>query len=501
MLGYMKKGGKRKTDADEGNTLNNSLLDDEYSSQTELAENPVLDAVGFAESVSPSQPSHISKKQTTEFEAKRKKQWQKEGYRWDFCLVLPNPEDDSFKKEEFSDEYKAPNEIIERLHLAGLETHQFLSGDADEIFIKIRAPLKILREHAANVEYNLLMDSAYLKRHVENKNEPIGSDPAHTLLSPYECLYTKYDDSKRALFAKADGLRHPFSSVLRIKLIYDIITNDEDDCCSLNLRRLKVDGSGSIIAYFPLHDDGPREQLARNWFGWSVRPWEQPLDDVKEYVGEKITLYFAFTGHYTTWLTSLCAVSLVVILYFFVLLVMEGNLVMALSKGFMIPFFCIFVAIWAQLMLEYWKQTQNVKAMEWGQTEFEEEEDERPEFEQTKMVPSLISGQQSKYFSPVIRGERQMWSLFVVCCMVMMVLLVVSMIFYLQYLVNNDFTGTLLTLGNGLVSVLQAVSIVVLNTFYSNMAVDLNNNENHRTDTEYDDSLIGKLYVFQFVNS
>ena len=76
-------------------------------------------------------------------------------------------------------------------------------------------------------------------------------------------------------------------------------------------------------------------------------------------IGEKIGLYFAFTGHYSTWLVPLCLASVAVILYFMVLYSMEGTLVDALSKGFMVPFFCIFVAVWAQLMLEYWKREQN----------------------------------------------------------------------------------------------------------------------------------------------
>jgi hypothetical protein len=33
-------------------------------------------------------------------------------------------------------------------------------------------------------------------------------------------------------------------------------------------------------------------------------PWSQPLGRIRAYLGEKITLYFAFIGHYTTWLMA-----------------------------------------------------------------------------------------------------------------------------------------------------------------------------------------------------
>lgn len=36
---------------------------------------------------------------------------------------------------------------------------------------------------------------------------------------------------------------------------------------------------------------------------------------------------------------------------------------------------------------------------------------------------------------------------------------------------------------------------------YGDIAIKLTNYENHRTDTDYEDSLIGKTFVFQFVNS
>lgn len=123
----------------------------------------------------------------------------KDNYEWDFCIVVPNPEHDSFKSKPLHKEFKPYTEILERLHLAELETYQFYSTDMDEIFIKIRAPLNILRRHAQNVEFKMLLDSNYIKKHVENLKEPIGEDPNHTKISPYDFIYASYDDSKYCL--------------------------------------------------------------------------------------------------------------------------------------------------------------------------------------------------------------------------------------------------------------------------------------------------------------
>jgi hypothetical protein len=62
-----------------------------------------------------------------------------------------------------------------------------------------------------------------------------------------------------------------------------------------------------------------------------VKAWEQPIDDVKEYFGEKVALYFEFTGHYTYFLTPLS------ILGFFVLIsiIVEASLFNSLGNAFL----------------------------------------------------------------------------------------------------------------------------------------------------------------------
>jgi hypothetical protein len=47
---------------------------------------------------------------------------------------------------------------------------------------------------------------------------------------------------------------------------------------------------------------------------------------------------------------------------------------------------------------------------------------------------------------------------------------------------------------------IRIILIQVLNAVYSLVAIQLTEYENHRTDTEYEDFLIGKTFVFQFIN-
>lgn len=260
----------------------------------------------------------------------------------------------------------------------------------------------------------------------------------------------------------------------------DIIASDADDCCALNLRKLAKDGSGSILCFFPLHDTAARDELARNWFGWRVKPWEQPIDDVKEYLGEKVALYFEFTGHYTTWLLPLSIGGILVCVDLAVETAVEGSIDTALNSGYTIPFYCIFVSFWAQLMIEFWKRKQSTKAMEWGTTMFEEEETDRPEFTGEE-IRSIVNGKKTKYFPPAQKLRHALYSYLIIGLMMLVVLSCVSAIFGLQWYINTqvrneeDQSG-----GNTAVSILAAVQIIVLGMLYTDIAISLTDQENHR---------------------
>ena len=50
-------------------------------------------------------------------------------------------------------------------------------------------------------------------------------------------------------------------------------------------------------------------------------------------------------------------------------------------------------------------------------------------------------------------------------------------------------------------SILNAAQIQIFNFLFQFLAAVLTNRENHRTDTQYEDAMIAKLFLFQFVNS
>lgn len=66
---------------------------------------------------------------------------------------------------------------------------------------------------------------------------------------------------------------------------------------------------------------------------------------------------------------------------------------------------------------------------------------------------------------------------------------------------GGPFTVPEIPLGSAVASIILSVVILIFNSLYSRIAIVLNNYENHRTDTEYEDALIIKTFLFQMVNS
>lgn len=146
--------------------------------------------------------------------------------------------------------------------------------------------------------------------------------------------------------------------------------------------------------------------------------------------------------------------------------------------------------------------------MKWGVVGFEDEETDRPDFEGL-VINSPVTGYRSVYFPDLEKFKRNQIALAVVLLCIVSVLGVVSLIFYFQYYtsqVDDDgfslyIPGIDYNFMTFIISILNTVVILTLNLSYKGLAIALNNYENWRTDTEYEDFLISKIFLFQLVNS
>lgn len=65
-----------------------------------------------------------------------------------------------------------------------------------------------------------------------------------------------------------------------------------------------MEANGIVLSHFPLHDFHQLVRLQRSWVRFFSWKYEIPLDEVKDYFGEKIGLYFAFLKYYVKWLRT-----------------------------------------------------------------------------------------------------------------------------------------------------------------------------------------------------
>ncbi|CAM9478818.1 unnamed protein product [Ascophyllum nodosum] len=414
---------------------------------------------------------------------------EKYGYSWDLCMVFPT--------EAPPDQPRAAA-IVRRLHNAGLETYSFKSVQENEIIVKIRAPLERLARYAEDTRYEMLLDETKVERAMEEGSDDppvegsvITHDPKVTKFRPHEYIYGRYRTTQRLapMYACPSHLKHPFSSVHRIKLICSIIESMKADGCGLDIVELKRDNA--LKAFFPYHDEERRQELQDLWIKGCSYPTAQPLEKIKDYLGEKIAMYFALIGHYTVWLGPLAIVGVITAID----QLAEWDL-----NATMVPYFSVFVSFWAVLMLEFWKWKESRLAMRWGMSHFERREQTRAEFKGDR-IASYIDGKPMLYYPQEKYVLLMTLANTLVVGMLALTIALIALIFLLDLEWLNSSSSFFSYYGSYLTSILLSGEIWILETVYRRVAVRTTEAENHRTDTVFEDVLIAKLAVFQFVNA
>lgn len=115
--------------------------------------------------------------------------------------------------------------------------------------------------------------------------------------TPSEKIVTAVDESGLSSLASESEI---FRGVDRLKLIHMIVSYGGEGGCCLDPNQLLKDEC--ILAYSPLHDMVELKDLEARWLVFAQWPWNQPVDAIKDYFGEKIGLYFNWLGVYTSWL-------------------------------------------------------------------------------------------------------------------------------------------------------------------------------------------------------
>ncbi|ESO82539.1 hypothetical protein LOTGIDRAFT_134438, partial [Lottia gigantea] len=375
----------------------------------------------------------------------------------------------------------------------------------------------------------------------------------------YTCRFKK---SKLDRFLGNEDHDGFFSNTQRSFLVWEIMcsaTYGKKKKAEVGIERLLEENV--ITAAYCLHDGGytlpthyvdqttlnKRQVLYQYWARWGVWYKYQPLDHIREYFGEKIGIYFAWLGFYTAWLLPAAIVGLLVFIYGIATVNnnVPGNEVCDSGKNYkMCPlcdedigceywylsdvclfievaylfdhpgtvFYAIFISFWSVTFLEYWKRKNASLAHHWDVLDFEDEE-ERPRTEYAAKAPEWkenpVTGIREPYFDPRNRLPRILSGMAVLVIMVgIMFLVMIFIVAVIMYRVlvsiplfeNKDLRSKASMIASLSAAVVNLIIIMALGRVYEKLALKLTQWEMHRTQSEFEDQLTFKVFIFQFVN-
>ncbi|XP_077983931.1 anoctamin-4-like isoform X2 [Glandiceps talaboti] len=510
--------------------------------------------------------------------------------RIDYVLVFENREPDGLESKALKKYHK--NETLrERFETVLKETeHMQIEKEVigEQTFVKIHCPFPRLSEEAERIHLQMPLREGAIEE--EDKKKGCFASCRNYFFTDNEQDYVSapYETGKRHVFKGFEDPETFFRPALRSYLVNHILINmdisekddkaDDDADKDEKFDTLRKKGLPFMLmkkAYTDamiLHDESPYEKYKRLKDAGEPIPEDQdptkkPVDDtledarkemndtwckftkfqplwkVRNYFGEKIAFYFAWSGTLITSLWIPMLLGLAITGYGLYLSVkeyqMQQDVIIANSTGLnntnstaptdgtllaevtqigldvfsivkesfdneITPYFGIIICLWGTLFLEIWKRNNARLAYEWDVDDYEDNEPDRPQFYGTKERIDPVSELPDWYYPFYRQFVKFMMScgilIFMVCLVIasvvgVIIYRVISRVNFSKSTMEEFIYSTLIS------SVLNSVSIMIMGKIYEILAYKLTDWENHRTQTSYDDALIIKLFAFQFVNS
>ncbi|XP_074654198.1 anoctamin-7-like [Tubulanus polymorphus] len=458
------------------------------------------------------------------------------------------------------------NKFVNNVKKGGLEVEEDNVEFSDKItyYLKLHVPWDVMCIYAEDLNMRAPLQAHpnpsdnYSEKVLRMLHIPnmMSSDVPNKPLDYYTCQFKR---SKIDRFLGSDNHDTYFKSTQRHRVINEILQTTvygKKKRAEIGIDRLLDEEV--FTGAFPLHE-GPfefdskkvapshmnqRQVLYGYWAKWGRWYKYQPLDHIREYFGEKISIYFAWLGFYTAWLLPASIVGLLVFLYGVVTMydnpianetcnktnhfkmcplcdenigckywnLSDVCLYTRIAYLFDHPgtvFYAIFVSFWAVTFLEYWKRKTASLAHHWDCTDFEEDE-ERPRPEYAALAPTYeknpITGILEPHFPERDRLPRILSG--IACIVIMMILVLIFIIAVIMYRTlisiplfqNKTFRGQATTIASMTAAIVNLILIMSLGKVYEKLALKLTQWEMHRTQSEFEDQLTFKVFIFQFVN-
>ena len=265
----------------------------------------------------------------------------------------------------------------------------------------------------------------------------------------------------------------------------------------------------SVFSYFeiiqgqtPIHISNFKNEIMKETL-FSLRC---PYRKIRSYFGDKVAMYYAWSYHYTRWLTiPAFATCLILIL----------NLLLPNYSKIYLTVYALLLSVWSQMFLVYFQRKCSEISVEWDNiTEEYDIDNFRREFN-GEWRKSAITGKYEKHYPNSKRIPKILLS--VICAIPMIIISVFANIsnlnlngfieenslFEIKFLRNLTLPGQILNRDSiqfNFIGIFFGLLMGKINNIYQIIANKTTDWENHKVQSNYDNSLIIKRFTFEFFN-
>ncbi|UJR15035.1 hypothetical protein I4U23_002008 [Adineta vaga] len=286
-----------------------------------------------------------------------------------------------------------------------------------------------------------------------------------------------------------------------LHLLYSMRMNENQ---ILNGTKFKIDQSliqrglekNFIRQIIPLHNKEQLNRLRDTWV-WPKNVFKpQPIEDIRQYFGVKIALYFCWLSFYTKALCLPAAYGVYIWYH-------TGQSQELDDKLFVINSFLNI--IWATGFLIFWRRRQAELAHEWNTLDMEQLEETRPTY-QGELRRSPVNDKYEPYYP--------LWKRLLFRCLVTIPLLIINLVLVsicivliirFQSWIDRQLKAgrlpSLMSLTELFPKILLALVTTIFDDVYKRVCRWLTDKENYREQRAHDNQMIAKMFACACVNS
>ncbi|XP_056633855.1 anoctamin-3-like [Diorhabda sublineata] len=312
---------------------------------------------------------------------------------------------------------------------------------------------------------------------------------------------------------------------------------------SLKLEDINLPDDGTQVS----NTYSERELLHRYWANYKMWNKEIPVDLIEGYFGSEVAFYFAWLQYFTIMLTPVAILGVFVVIVSSILVYTQYNYrvneICESNNTYLCPdclnpslcvyrpinFYCamakwtyafdnyltitlaILMAFWATVFLNFWRRKTHVLKLRWGIRSEDPALDIRKEYAASTNMRKFnnVSGIVEP-FVPFYKKLPKLVFVFLVCTFfIFLDIFVIFVILYVRmwtriYVVRSDIPFFMYNKKAVVLATSCVVQITLINLFsatYKSLSEWLTKIENPRTQKDFDNSVLYKLYFLAFANN